>query len=163
MSLTHNLRKKYTSGLRGFRGFPWQMSVIELLCFIFVDCTSGASQTMKKGMCSFWFWHLYIWTNFGNVNYSFCGTQIKSPYRIRYPLKTAQTLLSVTVGDMCFAVVARNQTVIGKICVIISNTHKTLPWVTRFGGVFVGLKPSTIVNGVIQYVIMIWFYTERCT
>ena len=70
----------------------------------------------KNGICSFWFCHLYTWTNFSNVNYSLCETQVKSPYRLRYPLNTGQTQLPVTGCDMCVSVLTRNQRWVIDLC-----------------------------------------------
>ena len=51
----------------------------------------------------------------------------------------------------------------GKIYVTISDKSETLLCDTGCWGIFICLKPSTIVNIVLQYVIMIWFDTEQYT
>ena len=61
-------------------------------------------------------------------------------------------------------VVTRNLIAIGEMCVIISNTHETLLWDTGLGYIKSYVKkPSTLVNSVLQYVIMIWVYSEQDT
>ena len=61
---------------------------------------------------------------------------------------------------MCFYV-TRNQIIIDEIYEIISNTHATLLWATGLCVVFVCLKPSTLVNSVLQYVTIVLFCSEQ--
>ena len=66
------------------------------------------------------------------------------------------------VGDICVWFVTRNQIVMGKIWIIISNTHKTLEWNTGLG-VYSYVNASNISQYPIVYCNMIYRFDSNAT
>ena len=110
---------------KGSHGFSWEISVTKLLYPTCVDCIPAS--LWKSEFATFDF-SIYIPTNFSMANYScFCGTHINSVYLHWCPLNIDSILIFCNYWwYICVSYVTRNQTIIGKICLTISNTHETL-------------------------------------
>ena len=94
-----------------------------------------------------------------------CWRNDKRPWIILFCAQAIsnQIRFSVTVGDIVVWYINRNQIIISKICAIISKAHETLLWVTGLWGIFICLMPSALLNSVLCYVIMVFFYSKRYT
>ena len=118
----------------------------------------------KPEFVSFDFNLIKIWPNSINVNDSF-SWDLNKNYHICIIIHHlfTQIRFSAFIGDIFVWHMTRNQTMINKICAIISKTHDTMLWDTGLAGIFICLKPSISFNCVLGYVIVVLFYSRQYT